>query len=490
MAVPHILAIDQGTTSTRAMVFNGDWQIRASAARELTQHFPQPGWVEHDPEEIWRATIAVCREVLDDNVVAIGITNQRETTVVWNRESGRPIYNAIVWQDRRTADSCEQLRAQGVEQRISEHTGLLLDPYFSATKIGWLLDQVDGARQAAADGKLAFGTIDSFLLWRLTEGRVHATDATNACRTMLYNIHDGCWDIGLLDLFGVPDSMLPEVRDNASGFGTSEPEILGRALPVMAMAGDQHAATVGQACFEAGSVKSTFGTGCFAVMNTGGVPVRSRSRLLTTIAYQVAGETTYALEGSVFMAGAAVQWLRDGLGVLKHAADSEEMAKHATKDSGVHVVPAFTGLGAPYWDPEARGAILGLTRDTGRNEIVRATLEAVSFQVADLMGAMSADAGSWPRLLRVDGGMVANDWLMQFLADIIKADVDRPTITETTALGAAYLAGLQCGIFGSLGEIGDLWQRDRRFEPSMAAEKREQRLAGWADAVGRVTGAG
>ena len=470
------------------MVFDSGGGVVAVAQRELTQHYPQPGWVEHDAEEIWQATVAVCREVMDDNIVAIGITNQRETTVIWDRSTGRPIHNAIVWQDRRTADACAKLAGDGAERAVTEHTGLLLDPYFSATKVAWLLDNVDGARAAAADGKLAFGTIDSFLLWRLTGGRVHATDATNACRTMLYNIHEGCWDTGLLSLFQVPESVLPEVKDNAAAFGTSEPDLLGRALPIAAMAGDQHAATVGQACVAPGSLKSTFGTGCFAVMNTGSVPVRSRNRLLTTIAYQVGGETTYALEGSIFVAGAAVQWLRDGLGLLANAADSEAMAVRARDDSGVTVVPAFTGLGAPHWRPDARGAIFGLTRDSGPDDIVRATLEAVCFQVRDLVGAMSADAGDWPKVLRADGGMAANDWLMQFLADIVEVDVDRPVVTETTALGAAYLAGLETGVVGGLGELPELWQLDRRFSPMMAPERREQRLAGWADAVARVVG--
>ena len=464
----------------------------STATRELKQIYPKPGLIEHDPEEIWSATVDVCRQALaragDEAVVAIGITNQRETTVIWERATGRPIHNAIVWQDRRTADMCARLKDEGWEELIAGHTGLVIDPYFSGTKIAWLLDNVPGARTRARAGELAFGTIDSFLLWRLTGGQVHATDATNASRTLLYNIHTGGWDDELLALLDIPRCLLPDVRDNASDFGTADRDILGIELPIAGMAGDQHAATVGQACFSPGMVKSTYGTGCFAVLNTGSTAVRSKHRLLTTIAYQLGGETTYALEGSIFVAGAAVQWLRDSLKVIQSAAETESLARSLDGNAGVYMVPAFTGLGAPYWDPHARGAIFGLTLDAGPAELARAVLEAVCYQTSDLANAMAADMGQTPVSLRVDGGMVINDWLVQYLADILDVPVDRPVVTETTALGAAYLAGLQVGMYGSTDEIARNWRRDVRFIPHMAVPEREAALDGWRRAVAAVRG--
>ena len=468
------------------MIFDGAGRALKSAGRELPQVFPKPGWVEHDPEEIWRATLAVCREVMDADVVGIGITNQRETTVIWDRANGEPIHNAIVWQDRRTAETCARLCDEGKSALVTEATGLVLDPYFSASKIGWLLDNVPGVRTRAEAGDLAFGTIDSFLLWRLTGGAVHATDATNACRTMLFNIHTHDWDDRLLALFDIPRALLPTVMDNAAAFGTATQEHFGRALPIGGMAGDQHAATVGQACFAPGMIKSTYGTGCFAVLNTGEVPVPSRNRMLTTLAYRLEGRTSYALEGSIFVAGAAVQWLRDGLGVISSAAETETLAAGQSDNAGVYMVPAFTGLGAPYWDAEARGAILGLTRDSDVATIVRAALEAVCYQTHDLVAAMAEDMGQTLGRVRVDGGMVRNDWLMQFLADMVDLPVDRPAVTETTALGAAYLAGLQLGVYDSLEVISAQWQRNREFTPGLPAETRNGLLAGWQDAVARV----
>jgi len=482
----RILAIDQGTTSTRAIVFDGEGRARKSAGRELPQIFPQPGWVEHDPEEIWQACLAVCRDVMDESVVAIGITNQRETTVIWDRGTGKPIHNAIVWQDRRTAETCGRLREAGQSALVSESTGLVLDPYFSASKIGWLLDHVPGARARAQAGDLAFGTVDSFLLWRLTGGAVHATDATNACRTMLFNIHSHDWDDRLLALFDIPRGLLPEVFDNAAAFGVAGAEHFGRAITIGGMAGDQHAAVVGQACFTPGMIKSTYGTGCFAVLNTGTTPVPSRNRMLTTLAYRLEGQSSYALEGSIFVAGAAVQWLRDGLGVIDNAAETEALASGKPENAGVYMVPAFTGLGAPYWDAEARGAIVGLTLDSDVGSIVRAALEAVCYQTHDLVSAMAEDMGQTPGSLRVDGGMVANNWLMQMLADVVDLPVDRPAVTETTALGAAYLAGLQVGVYDCLDVISEQWQRDRQFTPGLAAERRDGMLAGWQEAVARV----
>ncbi len=487
----HLLAIDQGTTSTRAIVFDATLAPVAVAQQELTQHFPRAGWVEHDPEEIWTSVVATARAamvqaaVAPADVAAIGITNQRETALIWDRATGKPIHNAIVWQDRRTAEMCASLRAAGHEGGITQKTGLLLDPYFSATKIAWLLDHVDGARAAAARGRLCFGTVDSFLLWRLTGGRTHATDATNAARTLLLDIHAAHWDAELADLFGVPPSLLPEVRDCAADFGTTK--LFGGTIRILGVAGDQQAATVGQGCFSPGMMKSTYGTGCFALLNTGPQMVKSRNRLLTTIAYQLGGHRTYALEGAIFVAGAAVQWLRDGLKVIRSADESGALAAAADPAEQVYLVPAFVGLGAPWWDAEARGAIFGLTRKSGPAELARAALESVGYQTRDLIDAMRAD---WPQLgntvLRVDGGMTASDFAMQFLADILDAPVDRPVVQETTALGAAYLAGLAAGVCAATEEFAKSWQRERRFEPRMDAAVRARKWAGWQDAVRRT----
>ena len=488
----YILAIDQGTTNTRAILFSVDGAIAAVAQRELQQIYPDDGWVEHDAEEIWEATLAVCREVLAGvdlaagAVAAIGITNQRETTVLWDRESGKPLHNAIVWQDRRTAPFCAQLRAGGHGAAIQEKTGLVVDPYFSGTKIKWLLDNVAGARAAAEAGALAVGTIDCFLLWRLSGGTVHASDATNASRTMLFNIHTQAWDDELLALLDVPRAILPEVKDSAGHFANSAAELFGVPLPITGIAGDQQAALVGQACFSPGMGKSTYGTGCFAMLNTGAAPFISKNQLLTTVAYRLDGRTTYALEGSIFIAGAAIQWLRDELKLIRAASDSEALAASLESTGGVYLVPAFTGLGAPYWDAGARGAIVGLTRDSGIPQLTRAALEAVCYQTRDLTRAMTDDGAQSPQALRVDGGMVANDWLMQFLADILDIPVDRPTIIETTALGAAYLAGLGCGVYASLDDIAERWQLDRRFNPAMADARRQTLYGGWLDAVDRV----
>ena len=491
----HLLAIDQGTTSTRAIVFAADLSIVAQDQREFPQHYPQSGWVEHDPEDLWSTTVETVRGAMAKagvtaaEVAAIGITNQRETTVVWDRSTGKAIHNAIVWQDRRTAEACARLKAEGHEPAVAAKTGLILDPYFSATKIGFILDRVDGARARAEAGELAFGTVDSFLLWRLTGGRVHATDATNAARTLLCDIRTGAWDDGLCRLFRVPPAMLPEIRDSAADFGTTLPELFGGPIRIAGIAGDQQAATVGQACFAPGMMKSTYGTGAFALLNTGDVPVASKNRLLTTIAYQLAGKRTYALEGAIFVAGAAVQWLRDGLGIIETARDTAELAAAADPAQQVYLVPAFTGLGAPWWDPDARGAMFGLTRATGPKEFARAALESVGYQTRDLLDAMRGD---WPEaagaetVLRVDGGMVANDWTLQFLADVLDAPVDRPVVLETTALGAAYLAGLAAGLCPPPAEFAAAWRRDRRFTPTMPAAAREAKLAGWRDAVGRV----
>ena len=486
---PLLLAIDQGTTSSRAIVFDAGGAARATAQREFTQHYPASGWVEHDPEEIWSTTLAVTRRAIDDAagpIAAIGITNQRETTVVWDRATGAPIHAAIVWQDRRTADRCRELRDGGHEPAVSEKTGLLLDPYFSATKIAWILDHVDGARERAEAGELAFGTIDTFLIWRLTGGAVHATDATNASRTLLFDIHAQDWDATLLRLFDVPRAVLPEVRDSASDFGVTAAEVVGHAIPVAGVAGDQQAATVGQACFDPGMLKSTYGTGCFAVMNTGADALRSRHRLLTTVAYRLEGEPTFALEGSIFSAGTAVQWLRDGLGVIDSAPETEVLAQAAPDSGGVYLVPAFTGLGAPHWDPDARGAVFGITRDTGAAHLARAALESVCLQTRDLMVAMEADCGTAISRVRVDGGMVGNAWLMQALADIADVVVERPRVIETTALGAAYLAGLQAGVFESVDEIRKAWARDVDFTPRMSVPARERLLRGWESAVART----
>lgn len=493
MAV-HLLAIDQGTTSSRAMVFDQHCQPVSVAQQEFTQHFPNDGWVEHDPEDIWQSVVSVVREALEkgrltaSDISAIGITNQRETTLVWDAVTGEAIHRAIVWQDRRTSAFCDQLQADGHEQLINERTGLLIDPYFSATKLNWLLDNVEGARQRAERGELRFGTVDCFLLWRLTGGKVHRTDASNASRTMLFNIHTQQWDTQLLELLNIPASLLPEVLDNTAEFGDTDPALFGAGIPITAMAGDQQAALIGQACFAPGSVKSTYGTGCFMVMNTGNTPVRSAHRLLTTVAYRLDGQTTYALEGSIFVAGAAIQWLRDGLKLIRHADETEALAEQVGDQSGVYLVPAFTGLGAPYWDPQARGAILGLTRDTGIAEIVTAGLQSVCFQTRDLLEAMQADSDIAIASLRVDGGMVVNKWMVQALANTLGVQVDRPQVTETTALGVACLAGLQQGLFSSLEDIARHWNCERSFNPVMPAERRGELYAGWLDAVRRVRG--
>jgi glycerol kinase len=488
-----ILALDQGTTSSRAIVFGGDLAILGMAQREFAQHYPASGWVEHDPEDIWRTTVETARQALAaarlqaSDVAAVGITNQRETCVLWDRRTGKPIHRAIVWQDRRTAEACRALKERGNEPAVTAKTGLLLDPYFSATKVAWLLDHVEGARALAKAGHLAFGTIDTFLLWRLTGGRVHATDATNASRTLLYDIGKGAFDDELLALFDVPRSVLPEVRDCDAAFGTTEASILGGALPILGVAGDQQAATIGQACFKPGMVKATYGTGCFALLNTGDKPVASRNRLLTTVAYQLGGKRTYALEGAIFIAGAAVQWLRDGLRIIQSAPESGTLAAAADSAQEVYLVPAFVGLGAPYWQPDARGALLGLSRGTGPKEIARAALEAVCYQTRDLLEAMYSD---WPgrtkSVLRVDGGMVASDWTMQFLADILDAPVERPVVQETTALGAAWLAGHKAGVWPDAEGFGKLWKLERAFEPALAAGERERRYAGWQRAVRAV----
>jgi glycerol kinase len=490
-----ILAIDQGTTSTRSILFDREQRIVASAQEEFPQHYPASGWVEHEPEDLWRTTLATARAVLARagvgaaDIAGLGITNQRETTLVWDRRSGAPVHRAIVWQDRRTADLCARLREEGAEPLVTRRTGLLLDPYFSATKIAWILDAVEGARAAAEAGHLAFGTVDTYLLWRLTGGRVHATDATNASRTLLYDIHRNDWDDELLKLFRAPRAMLPEVRDSAADFGTTEPALLGGAVAIRGIAGDQQAALVGQACFRPGMLKSTYGTGCFVVLNTGEQAVASQNRLLTTIGYRLGGRTTYALEGSIFVAGAAVQWLRDGLKLIERADQSGVLAAEADPEQEVILVPAFTGLGAPHWDAEARGALFGLTRATGPRELARAALEAVCFQTRDLVEAMHRDwGGGGETVLRVDGGMVASDWTMQRLADILAAPVDRPAILETTALGAAWLAGHQSGVWPDMDGFAASWKRTARFEPAMEAEMRERKLAAWASAVRRTLG--
>lgn len=489
----YILAIDQGTTSTRTMIFDSSCNVASVSQQEFAQHFPRSGWVEHDPEDIWRTALDTARDAMAkagltaSDIAAIGITNQRETTLVWDRETGKPVHNAIVWQDRRTADYCDKLKADGLEELVTSRTGLLLDPYFSGTKIAWILDHVDGARSRAEAGKLAFGTVDTFLLWRLTGGRIHATDATNASRTLLYDIHDGAWSEELMKALRVPSAIMPEVRDCADDFGVSEATALGAPIAINGIAGDQHAATVGQACFKPGMMKSTYGTGCFAVLNTGDKAVRSKNRLLTTIAYQIGGKTTYALEGSIFIAGAAVQWLRDGLGIIREASQSGTLAAAADPNQEVYLVPAFTGLGAPYWDANCRGAMFGLTRGAGREEFSQAALEAVCYQTRDLLEAMQGDSGSTGEtVLRVDGGMVASDWTMQRLADILDAAVDRPSVLETTALGAAYLAGLKCGLYPEPRVFAENWALERRFESGMDATLRERKYAGWKDAVRRT----
>ena len=491
MAARHILAIDQGTTSTRSVIFDVAGEVRGQAQRELRQYYPEPGWVEHDPLEIWEATLATAREALATaklgarEIAGIGITNQRETTVLWERATGKPIARAIVWQDRRTAGRCGELRAAGHAPAVQAKSGLVLDPYFSATKIEWLLDHIPGARARAELGELAFGTIDTFLLWRLTGGRSHATDATNASRTLLFDLHSQDWDEELLQLFRVPRPVLPTVQDCAGEFGVASIDLFGAEIPILGIAGDQQAATVGQACFEPGMIKSTYGTGCFALLNTGGWPVASNNRLLTTLAYRLEGRPTYAIEGAIFIAGAAIQWLRDGLGLIKDARESEALARAADPARRVYLVPAFTGLGAPYWDAEARGALFGLTRDVGRAEILRAALDAACFQTRDLLEAMRAD-GAALRSLRVDGGMVANDWVMQRLADLLGLPVERPRHIETTVRGAAALAALAAGLHTSLEAIAQQWSLDRAFEPQISADERDALYAGWQDAVART----
>ena len=487
----HILAIDQGTTSSRAIVFDAKLRPVAQAQEEFAQHFPASGWVEHDAEDLWSTSLRSCRAALDraglaaGDIAALGITNQRETTLVWDRETGKPVHRAIVWQDRRTAGLCKRLKEDGHEAAVTRKTGLLLDPYFSATKIKWILDEVEGARARAEAGGLLFGTVDSWLIWRLTGGRVHATDATNAARTMLYDIRAGAWDAEICGLLDIPMAMLPEVKDCAAEFGETDPDLLGGAVPILGVAGDQQAATMGQACFEPGMMKSTYGTGCFALLNTGETLVESRSRLLGTIAYRLEGQVTYALEGSIFIAGAVVQWLRDGLGVIEEAGETQALAEAADPAQPVVLVPAFTGLGAPYWDADCRGAVFGLSRNTGPAELARAALESVGYQTRDLLEAMRAD---WPgaedaATLRVDGGMCASDWTMQFLADILGAPVDRPVVQETTALGAAWLAGMRAGVCpGAEGFAAD-WALDRRFEPAMDDATRDAKYAAWGRAV-------
>jgi len=489
----YVLAIDQGTTSSRAILFDENVTPVATDQQEFEQHFPDSGWVEHDPEDIWDTTLKTCRGALlkagadASDVAAIGITNQRETTLVWDRTTGKPIHRAIVWQDRRTADICADLKKAGHEAVVTAKTGLLLDPYFSGTKIAWILDNVEGARNAAEQGQLAFGTVDTFLLWRLTGGRVHATDATNASRTLLYDIHSGGWDDTLLDLLRVPRALLPDVKDSAADFGETEPGLFGSSIKIAGIAGDQQAATIGQACFKPGMMKSTYGTGCFALLNTGETAVRSTNRLLTTIAYQLNGKPTYALEGSIFIAGAAVQWLRDGLGLIEHASDSGDLALQADANQDVYLVPAFVGLGAPYWDADCRGALFGLTRGTGPKEIARATLESVCYQTRDLLEAMQGDwENKGDTVLRVDGGMVNSDWTMQCLADTLNAPVDRPQVLETTAVGAAYLAGMQVGVYPDMETFASGWALEKRFTPQLDEDQRTRKYDGWKDAVRRT----
>jgi glycerol kinase len=493
MMADYILAIDQGTTSTRAIVFDKKLTPVASAQKEFKQFYPASGWVEHDPEEIWKSVLFTIKAALKKarvktaQIKSIGITNQRETTVIWDRKSSKPIHKAIVWQDRRTAEICKALKAGGHEASVTHKTGLLLDPYFSGTKAAWILDHVKGARARAEKGELCFGTIDTFLIWRLTGGKLHATDATNACRTLLYNIHDGEWDDALLKLINVPRAILPEIKDCAADFGVTDKKLFGTAIPIGGVAGDQHAAAIGQACFQPGMMKSTYGTGCFAIMNTGDSPVVSHNRLLTTLAYQLNGKRTYALEGAIFIAGAAVQWLRDGIKVVKSAGETGALAKAADPKQQIYLVPAFVGLGAPYWNADARGALFGLTRGTTNKELAKAALEAVCYQTRDLVEAMKKDWGkAGQTVLRVDGGMTASDWTLQNLADILDAPVDRPVVLETTALGAAYLAGLQAGLLPTPEKFAKSWKRDKRFSPRMKAKLREEKYAGWKDAVRKL----
>jgi glycerol kinase len=492
----HVLVVDQGTTSTRAIVFGPDASPVAMAQQEFKQIFPHPGWIEHDPEDLWRTTLSTMRDVVDKaglqaaDIASVGITNQRETTLVWNRATGAPIYNAIVWQDRRAFELCGRLKAEGSEDLVNQRSGLLIDPYFSATKVAWILDNVAGARRQAERGELAFGTVDSYLLWRLTGGALHVTDATNASRTMLFDIHSGTWDDDLLRLFRVPANMLPEVRDTAGDFGKIDSQYLGVELPVRAVAGDQQAALIGQACFKPGMVKATYGTGGFVLLNTGSTPIKSTHRMLTTIGYQWKGTRHYALEGSIFVVGAAVQWLRDALGIVASSAESGILAAQADQEQAVYLVPAFAGLGAPYWSSEARGTITGLTRGTTRKELARAALESVGYQTRDLLHAMYADVSTSfsddvRPVVRVDGGMSASDWTMQFVADVLDAPVDRPVVRETTALGVAFLAGWQAGVYQGPEDFARTWSLDRRFEPAMTAAVRERRCKGWRDALAR-----
>lgn len=491
----YILAIDQGTTSTRAIVFTSDLTIKGVSQQDFAQHFPHSGWVEHDPEDLFNTTVETCRNALLEaglrakDIAGIGITNQRETTVLWDKNTGKAVHNAIVWQDRRAAKICEDLRAAGHEQMVADKTGLLIDSYFSGNKVRWVLQNVEGAREKAEKGDLLFGTVETWLIWRLTGGKVHATDATNASRTMMYNIAEGHWDQELLDMLEIPASILPEVKDCAADYGKTEPEFLGAPIQICGAIGDQQSAAVGQACFNPGMLKSTYGTGCFALLNTGDQMVKSKNRLLTTIAYQIDGKTTYALEGSIFIAGAVVQWLRDGLEMIKEASHTQVMAEEADDNQDVIMVPAFTGMGAPYWDAHARGAIFGISRGTGPKEFARAALESVGYQTRDLLEAMHGDwedVEGQETVLRVDGGMTASDWTMQFLSDILGAPVDRPTILETTALGAAYMAGLYAGVLPAPEEFAKSWALDRRFTPQMDEAQREQKHAAWRDAVRRT----
>lgn len=490
----YILAIDQGTTSSRAILFDGAMKIVASAQEEFTQHFPQSGWVEHEVSDLWSSTASTCRGAIEkagitaSEIAAIGITNQRETTIVWDKDTGQAIHKAIVWQDRRTSEMCQTLKAEGFEDEVTYRTGLLLDPYFSGTKLKWLLDNVEGAREKAAAGQLLFGTVDSYLIWKLTGGKSHVTDATNAARTMLYDIRKGRWSKTICARFDIPMEMLPEVRDCASDFGTTRADLFGAELPILGVAGDQQAATIGQACFQPGMLKSTYGTGCFALLNTGDTLVESQSRLLGTIAYQFDGKPTYALEGSIFIAGAVVQWLRDGLKIIREAKETQPLAETADQTQELYLVPAFTGLGAPYWDAVSRGAIYGLTRNSGPAEFARAALESVGFQTRDLLEAMKSDwhGAEESGVLRVDGGMSASDWSMQFLSDIIGAPVDRPDVLETTALGVAWLAGMKAGVYPDQASFAKNWALDQRFEPQMDEATRDRRYAGWKDAISRT----
>ncbi len=487
----YIMAIDQGTTSSRAILFDETLEIRAVAQEEFPQHYPASGWVEHDPADLWSTVAGTCREVIERagidarDIAAIGITNQRETTLVWDKSTGQPVHNAIVWQDRRTAAYCAELREAGHEAMVNERTGLLLDPYFSATKLRYILEEVDGARAKAERGELLFGTVDTYLIWRMTGGKAHVTDASNASRTLLYNLREGRWDEEVCRLLDIPMSLLPEVKDCAADFGMARADLFGREIPIYGVAGDQQAATVGQACFEPGMLKSTYGTGCFALLNTGDAPVFSQNRLLSTVAYQLNGKPTYALEGSIFIAGAVVQWLRDGIRIIRSAPETQPLAEAADPGQDVVLVPAFTGLGAPYWNPDCRGAVFGLTRNSGPEELARAALESVGYQTRDLLEAMTAD---WPdgdgrNVLRVDGGMTVSDWTMQFLADILGAPVDRPKVAETTALGAAWLAGMRAGVYADREGFAQMWSVERRFEPKMDPSLRDRKYALWKRAV-------